>query len=111
MHTTLACSLKLFLAVLTIAICESKLWSQSDRQNDKGPTATSIADSMRDDAMLHDVTFVDAEYGWAVGDRGVILHTSDGGRTWPTAEVRSRCFVQIASIRRPPQWLGRGRFD
>lgn len=28
------------------------------------------------------VTFVDATKGWAVGHDGVILHTSDGGRTW-----------------------------
>src|SRR5437868_1957139 len=34
------------------------------------------------DAELTAVTFVDADHGWAVGDRGVIWHTSDGGRTW-----------------------------
>ena len=35
-----------------------------------------------DDAELVDVTFVDDEFGWAVGDRGVIWHTQDGGQTW-----------------------------
>lgn len=34
------------------------------------------------DADLHDVFFIDANNGWAVGDRGVILHSSDGGSTW-----------------------------
>ncbi|HEY1786147.1 MAG TPA: YCF48-related protein, partial [Pirellulales bacterium] len=34
------------------------------------------------DALLRDVTFVDAQQGWAVGDRGVIWHTADGGRHW-----------------------------
>jgi photosystem II stability/assembly factor-like uncharacterized protein len=34
------------------------------------------------DAELAAITFVDADRGWAVGDRGVIWHTSDGGRTW-----------------------------
>ena len=28
------------------------------------------------------VDFVDAENGWAVGDAGVIYHTSDGGQSW-----------------------------
>ncbi len=26
--------------------------------------------------------FVDTEHGWAVGDRGIIWHTADGGRHW-----------------------------
>lgn len=36
----------------------------------------------RDDATLRGVTFVDPDRGWAVGDLGVILHTTDGGDTW-----------------------------
>ncbi len=35
-----------------------------------------------DDALLRDVLFIDPFRGWAVGDRGVIWHTADGGRTW-----------------------------
>lgn len=31
---------------------------------------------------LNDVSFWDARTGWAVGERGAILHTSDGGQTW-----------------------------
>jgi photosystem II stability/assembly factor-like uncharacterized protein len=31
---------------------------------------------------LDGVDFVDAENGWAVGDAGVIYHTSDGGQSW-----------------------------
>jgi photosystem II stability/assembly factor-like uncharacterized protein len=34
------------------------------------------------DAALCDVFFLDAERGWAVGDRGVIWHTADGGKSW-----------------------------
>ncbi|MDZ7615710.1 MAG: YCF48-related protein, partial [Patescibacteria group bacterium] len=40
------------------------------------------AEPFRNDARLWDVCLVDAEYGWAVGDRGVIRHTRDGGQTW-----------------------------
>ncbi len=35
-----------------------------------------------EDAELTDVFFVDPDHGWAVGDRGVILATDDGGRHW-----------------------------
>jgi photosystem II stability/assembly factor-like uncharacterized protein len=44
--------------------------------------ANEALEPMRADARLSDVFFVDATHGWAVGDRGVIVHTSDGGRTW-----------------------------
>jgi photosystem II stability/assembly factor-like uncharacterized protein len=37
---------------------------------------------MRSDARLGDVCFVDAKHGWAVGDRGTIWHSDDGGRRW-----------------------------
>ena len=34
------------------------------------------------DANLNDVFFLDPRIGWAVGDRGVIWQTADGGETW-----------------------------
>ncbi|MEX0937980.1 MAG: YCF48-related protein [Pirellulales bacterium] len=43
---------------------------------------TKIEANMQGDATLWDVDFVDASTGWAVGDRGVIWHTLDGGQTW-----------------------------
>lgn len=33
-------------------------------------------------AELNDVSFADARNGWAVGEGGLILHTSDGGNVW-----------------------------
>ena len=38
--------------------------------------------TLRGVSRLNDVYFVDARLGWAVGDRGVILRTEDGGETW-----------------------------
>ena len=32
--------------------------------------------------FLKSVCFVDSLYGWAAGDSGTIIHTSDGGDTW-----------------------------
>ncbi len=40
------------------------------------------SDLMRQDARLHDVCFRGARLGWAVGDRGAVWHTDDGGRHW-----------------------------
>ncbi|MCD4734481.1 MAG: hypothetical protein K8R53_00425, partial [Bacteroidales bacterium] len=31
---------------------------------------------------MWDICFVNADIGWAVGDGGIILHTTDGGNTW-----------------------------
>lgn len=51
------------------------------------------------DAELSDVCFLDPDRGWAVGDRGVILQTKDGGRNWQlqaspvTCRWESICFV------------------
>ena len=59
------------------------------------PSATA----MQNDAMLADVAFVDAVQGWAVGDRGVIWHTDDGGAHWQLqpsgvdAPLASICFL------------------
>jgi len=38
--------------------------------------------AMYDDARLADVCFVDNQRGWAVGDRGTIWHTANGGKQW-----------------------------
>jgi photosystem II stability/assembly factor-like uncharacterized protein len=34
------------------------------------------------DSLLCDAAFVDRENGWAVGIRGTIIHSTDGGKTW-----------------------------
>ncbi len=48
-------------------------------------------DAMRGDAWLHEVCFVDAKHGWAVGDRGAICHTDDGGRNWQRQDSGVAC--------------------
>ena len=51
----------------------------------------AIDASMRGDAALADVCFVDRATGWAVGDRGAIWHTTDGGRTWQLQATHAAC--------------------
>ena len=43
---------------------------------------------------LLDLDFVDREYGWIVGDTGLIWHTEDGGGTW---EIQGSMFEYIFS--------------
>lgn len=51
----------------------------------------SAADPFAADARLNDVCFVDSQNGWAVGDRGVIWHTADGGKNWERQSSGVRC--------------------
>ena len=51
-------------------------------------------DAAAGDARLNDLCFVDAEHGWAVGDRGVIWHTDDGGRHWQQQTSGVDCNLQ-----------------
>lgn len=54
---------------------------------------------MQSDAQLADVCFVDPQHGWAVGDRGTLWHTDDGGGHWRlqrsgvTCRLESVCFI------------------
>jgi photosystem II stability/assembly factor-like uncharacterized protein len=54
------------------------------------------ADPMLADAQLADVTFVSASHGWTVGDRGLILHTADGGQHWE--EQTSGVTCRLSSV-------------
>lgn len=47
---------------------------------------SGLTRAMRRDATLRDVTFSDSRHGWAVGDRGAIWHTRDGGHRWELQE-------------------------
>jgi photosystem II stability/assembly factor-like uncharacterized protein len=46
---------------------------------------------MLEDATLFDLQFVDLKHGWAVGDRGVIWQTRDGGQSWHLADSPVNC--------------------
>src|SRR5262245_2166542 len=50
------------------------------------------------DAELTAVMFVDADRGWAVGDRGVIWHTDDGGRNWKQQRSGTNCRLEAVQF-------------
>jgi photosystem II stability/assembly factor-like uncharacterized protein len=51
---------------------------------------------------LNAVSYATDDLGWAVGDEGVVMHTTDGGRTWRrqpsgvTADLRALAVVRAA---------------
>ena len=50
------------------------------------------------DVDLLDVVFVDAHHGWAVGDRGAVWHTDDGGRLWRQQRSGIDCRLHAVSF-------------
>ena len=56
----------------------------------RGPVATALSEDggrtwtaqVHLIKSLNGIYFVDSEYGWAVGNEGNILHTTDGGKQW-----------------------------
>lgn len=49
-------------------------------------------------ATLTGLSFVDAQYGWAVGHDTTILHTSDGGRTWALQNFQPDRFKPLHDV-------------
>jgi len=67
------------------------------------------ADPMQNDARLADVCFVDADFGWVVGDRGTIWHTQDGGRHWEIQNSGVACPLQsVCFVDRKNGWAAGG---
>ncbi|HLL74202.1 MAG TPA: YCF48-related protein, partial [Pyrinomonadaceae bacterium] len=57
---------------------------------------------------LTDVKFLDAREGWAVGDGGTIIHTSDGGRTWRHERSGTRHRLERLSFPAPARGFAVG---
>ncbi len=61
------------------------------------------------DAELTDVCFVDPDRGWAVGDRGAIWHTEDGGRHWRPQSSPATCRLEVVNfVDDRNGWIGGG---
>lgn len=84
------------------ALGQQPLEAVSPARADSAQTSVSprmAASPLQQDASLYDVQFVGTRHGWAVGDRGSIWHTDDGGQSWallpaPTqATLRAVCFL------------------
>jgi len=60
------------------------------------------------DSALNNIVFTDRKNGWVVGERGLILHTDDGGETWTkqTPEVFERETIEDLLENPPPSLFG-----
>lgn len=67
------------------------LLAQTPVAHSENAQLTPLVRAFRNDAALHAIAFANSSSGWAVGDRGVIWHTDDGGANWrqQTAPVTS----------------------
>lgn len=73
-----------------------------------GEPASSSPETLGD-ATLHDVFFLDPDRGWAVGDRGVVWETSDGGRHWRlTDSPTTACLRSISFVDENHGWIAGG---
>lgn len=61
-------------------------------------------------ATLLDVDFVDSRNGWAVGEGGVVLHTSDGGETWERQESGTELSLLRVTFVSPREGWAVGKF-
>lgn len=66
---------------------------------------------MQEDAELTDVDFPDATHGWAVGDRGAIYATNDGGKHWRLQSARVECRLgSVQFLDADNGWAAGGEF-
>ena len=75
-----------FLMLILIAISilfVSKSFSQAEWKKIASPT----------DKLLRHVFFIDSTTGWCAGRDGIIIHTSDGGKTWVEQNSTVQTFI------------------
>ena len=89
-------STRLLKAAFTIALCSWLHLQFATTRLTAEPR--SVTPEMLDDAALHDVFFFDADRGWAVGDRGAIWTTFDGGREWYPQSSGITCQLNAISF-------------
>jgi photosystem II stability/assembly factor-like uncharacterized protein len=54
-----------------------------------------------------DIWFISPEVGWAVNSAGQILHTEDGGKSWPPQHTESETYLRCISFSGPTDgWVG-----
>lgn len=61
-------------------------------------TMPNAAEPAVDNAQAQRSLFVDALHGWAVGDRGAIWHTDDGGQQWQRQSSGLSCPLRAVSF-------------
>jgi photosystem II stability/assembly factor-like uncharacterized protein len=102
--------LLLGLIASSAGLCDNAARADNAAQAESATQADDAINWLRGDAQLTDVTFVDAQNGWAVGDRGAIWHTSDGGEHWQLQESNVDCrLTSVQFLDARTGWVAGGR--
>lgn len=95
----------LVLTLLGLGACGDALSAPQEEAPGRvrGPTIDDplACEATRNDACLHDVFFISPQRGWAVGDRGVIWHTEDGGKQWTFQRCGLSCRLDAVCFATP----------
>ena len=75
--------LLLFILIAVSILFVSNSFSQSEWRKIDSPT----------DKLLRHVFFVDSTTGWCAGRDGIIIHTSDGGKSWAEQNSTVQTFI------------------
>ncbi len=76
-----------------------------------------FASYITDSSEIYSLQFIDRDYGWAYGSRGVILKTTNGGNVWTKYDSRELMYYQdslhltgtIYFLNRLEGWIGSTR--
>lgn len=55
-------------------------------------------DETNNDIRINDAFFINSLTGWAAGDRGIIWHTNDGGKSWEMQQTPISCIIKSISF-------------
>ena len=71
-----------------------------------------LQESLRRDAAIRAIDFVDAKSGWAAGEGGALWHTDDGGKHWQMQKTPALCNLETVSfIDAKPGWAAGGNTE
>ena len=92
----------ILILVLALIFISAETFSQGTWERIDSPT----------DQFLKSTHFVDSLYGWAVGDSGTIIHTSDGGENWIVQDSKiENEIVDVFFLNRTLGWASAWKSD
>jgi len=91
---------KILILVLSLLFILAETYSQGTWERIDSPT----------DKFLKSVHFVDSLYGWAAGDSGTIVHTSDGGDNWQDSKIENE-IVDVFFLNRNLGWASAWNYN
>ncbi len=95
-------SIRYVILTITILLIQLSTAAQGTWEKTDVPTTQS----------LRSVYFTDSLYGWAVGDTGTIIHTSDGGESWVVQDSQTENNIRnVFFLNRNLGWAASWNFE